>query len=202
VDANVMVAQLWQQVIEQFATQPDYSRFPDARMLVESLVGLLLKFLAARSNVGVSTDPVASYLFRRSGKLPVEHDLQLDFLKFLQTGGAPTFQAEARDRGGGRADIDVQFRGVSSIIEVKKDDNVPDNATLAKRYAGQATGYLTTGVRFGFLLVLDLTDRNGHQQHISERITIERKTPVGSDTEYLIVVARVQALRKTPHDLK
>lgn len=201
-DANVMVAQLWQEVIEQFATQPDYSRFPNARTLVECLVSLLLKFLAARSNVGISTDPAASYLFQRSGKLPVEHDLQLDFLKFLQTGGAPTFQAEARDRGGGRADIDVQFRGVNTIIEVKKDDNVLDNATLAKRYAGQATGYLTTGVRFGFLLVLDLTDRHGHQQHISERITIERKTPIGSETEYLIVVARVQALRKTPHDLK
>lgn len=201
-DTNVIVAQLWQKLIEQFATQPDYSRFLEARMLVEALVGLLLRFLAARSNVGVSTDPAASYLFQRSGKLPVEHDLQLDFLKFLQTGGTPTFQAEARDRGGGRADIDVQFRGVNTIIEVKKDNNVLDNATLAKRYAGQASGYLTTGVRFGFLLVLDLTDRNGHQQHISERITIERKRPVGSETEYLIVVARVQALRKTPHDLK
>jgi hypothetical protein len=162
----------------------------------------LLKFLDARSNIGVSTDPAASYLFVRTGKLPVEHDLQLDFLKFLQTGGAPTFQAEARDRGGGRADIDVQFRGVKTIVEVKKDDNVSHNVALANRYAGQATGYLTTGVRFGFLLVLDLTDRKGHQQHISERISVERKTPAGSDTEYLIVVARVQALRKTPHDLK
>ncbi|MER8918252.1 hypothetical protein NKI32_31270 [Mesorhizobium sp. M0761] len=201
-DANVLVADLWQQVVNQFSAQPDYSNFLDARMLVESLVGLLLKFVDARSNIGVSTDPAASYLFVRSGKLPVEHDLQLDFLKFLQTGGAPTFQAEARDRGGGRADIDVQFRGVKTIVEVKKDDNVSDNAALSKRYAGQATGYLTTGVRFGFLLVLDLTDRKGHQQHISERITVERKTPAGSSTEYLIVVARVQALRKTPHDLK
>ena len=69
--------------------------------------------------------------------------------------------------------------------------------------AGLDSGLLgAPGLDFGFLLVLDLTDRNGHQQHISERITIERKTPVGSDTEYLIVVARVQALRKTPHDLK
>ncbi|WP_368649764.1 hypothetical protein [Brucella intermedia] len=201
-DANVLVADLWQVIIDQFSKQPDYSRFSEARMLVESLVGLLLKFLDARSNIGVSTDPAASYLFVRTGKLPVEHDLQLDFLKFLQTVGAPTFQAEARDRGGGRADIEVQFRGVKTIVEVKKDDNVPHNTALANRYAGQATGYLTTGVRFGFLLVLDLTDRNGHQQHISERISVERKTPAGSDTEYLIVVARVQALRKTPHDLK
>ncbi|TLP43057.1 hypothetical protein FDK21_18720 [Cohaesibacter sp. CAU 1516] len=202
VDADVMVAELWQRVIDQFATQPDYSLFPDARMLVEALINLLLRFLAARSNVGVSTDPAASYLFQRNGELPVEHDLQLDFLKFLHAAGLTSFQAEARDRGGGRADIDIRFRGVNTIIEVKKDGNVPDNATLAKRYAGQATGYLTTGVRFGFLLVLDLTDRKGHQQQISERITVERKTPAGSDTEYLIVVARVQALRKTPHELK
>ena len=201
-DANVLIADLWQKIIDQFSKQPDYLRFVEARMLVESLVALLLKFLDARSNIGVSTDPAASYLFVRTGKLPVEHNLQLDFLKFLQTVGAPTFQAEQRDRGGGRADIDVQFRGVKTIIEVKKDDNVPHNVALANRYAGQATGYLTTGVRFGFLLVLDLTDRNGHQQHISERISVERKTPHGSDTEYLIVVARVQALRKTPHDLK
>ncbi|MCK4207396.1 hypothetical protein J3U99_21800 [Brucella pituitosa] len=201
-DANVLVADLWQKIIDQFSKQPDYSRFAEARMLVESLVGLLLKFLDARSNIGVSTDPAASYLFVRTGKLPMEHDLQLDFLTFLQTTGAPTFQAEARDRGGGRADIDVQFRGVKTIVEVKKDDNVPHNVALANRYAGQATGYLTTGVRFGFLLVLDLTDRKGHQQHITERISVERKTPAGSDTEYLIVVARVQALRKTPHDLK
>lgn len=201
-DANVLVADLWQKIIAQFSRQPDYSRFAEARMLVESMVGLLLRFLDARSNISVSTDPAASYLFVQTGKPPVEHDLQLDFLKFLQTGGAPTFQAEARDRGGGRADIDVQFRGVKTIVEVKKDGNVSHNAALANRYAGQATGYLTTGVRFGFLLVLDLTDRQGHQQHISERISVERKTPTGSETEYLIVVARVQALRKTPHDLK
>lgn len=197
-----MVAELWLKVIEHFSTQPDYRGFANARLLVETMVGLLLRFLEARANIGVSTEPATAYLFKRSGELPVEHDLQLDFLKFLQAGGAPTFQAEARDRGGGRADIDVQFRGVKTIVEVKKDDNVLDNGSLAKRYAGQATGYLTTGVRFGFLLVLDLTDRNGHPQHISERISVERKKPTGSDTEYLIVVARVQARRKTPHDLK
>ncbi|GAB2208881.1 hypothetical protein ROS1_56990 [Roseibium sp. ROS1] len=143
-DANDLVADLWQNIIDQFSDQVDYSRFPAARMLVESLVSLLLKFLDARSNIGVSSDPAASYLFKRSGELPKEHDLQLDFLKFLQTSGMSTFQAEARDRGGGRADIDVQFRGVRTIVEVKKDDNVPHNEALANRYAGQATGYLAS----------------------------------------------------------
>ena len=201
-DANVVVADLWDKTIEQFSAQPDYATYADARVLVETLVGLLLKFLEARSNIGVSTDPAASYLFVRTEPYPQEHDLQLDFLKFLQTGAAPAFQAEARDRGGGRSDIDVQYRGVKTIVEVKKNDNVTDNAGLAVRYAGQATGYLTTGVRFGFLLVLDLTDRNGHQQHISERMSVELKKPTGSDTEYTIIVARVQARRKTPHDLR
>ncbi|TIQ76288.1 MAG: hypothetical protein E5X44_33225, partial [Mesorhizobium sp.] len=123
-------------------------------------------------------------------------------LKFLTTSDAPSFRAEARDSGGGRADIAIEYRGVKSIVEVKKDDNVPDHAALAKRYAGQATGYLTTGVRFGFLLVLDLTDRSGHQPHISEQISVERKVPDGSEVEYHIVVARIQAKRKTPHDLR
>ena len=91
---------------------------------------------------------------------------------------------------------------MKSIVEVKKDENVPDNAELAKRYAGQATGYLTNGVCFGFLLVLDLTDRKGHQPHISEQISVERKVPVGSKKEYHIVVARIQANRKTPHELR
>jgi hypothetical protein len=85
---------------------------------------------------------------------------------------------------------------------VKRDDNVPDNAALASRYAGQASGYLTTSVRFGFLLVLDLTDRSGHQPNIAEQISVERKVPEGSTTEYRIVVARIQGRRKTPHELR
>lgn len=201
VDRNRQVADLWTAVMEKLSDSPDYKR-EHPRALLEHMCTLILRFLDFRSNVGKSTDPSGEYVFRRSGNLPVEHDLQLDFLKFLTTSDAPSFQAEVRDSGGGRADIAIEYRGVKSIIELKKDDNVPDNATLASRYAGQATGYLTTGVRFGFLLVLDLTDRGGHQPHISEQISVERKLPDGSAVAYHIVVARIQAMRKTPHDLR
>ncbi|RYF20549.1 MAG: hypothetical protein EOO77_07800, partial [Oxalobacteraceae bacterium] len=155
-----------------------------------------------RANVGTATDPSGEYVFRRDGDFPLEHDLQLDFLKFLATNDTPSFQAEARDKGGGRSDIAISFRGIETIVEVKKDGHVPDNATLARRYAGQATGYLTTGVRFGFLLVLDLTDRKGHQPNISEQISVELKIPEGSSVEYHVIVARIQAKRKTPHALR
>ncbi|MCV3242081.1 hypothetical protein ABID19_005753 [Mesorhizobium robiniae] len=201
IDRNRQVAELWAAVMEKLSDSPDYQR-DYSRALLEHMCTLIVRFLDFRANVGKSTDPSAEYVFRRGADLPVEHDLQLDFLKFLTTSDAPSFRAEARDSGGGRADIAIQYRGVKSVVEVKKDDNVPDNAALAKRYAGQATGYLTTGVRFGFLLVLDLTDRNGHQPHISEQISVERKVPEGSEVEYHIVVARIQAKRKTPHDLR
>lgn len=201
VDRNRQVADLWAAVMEKLSDSPDY-KTDHPRALLEYMCTLILRFLDYRANVGKSTDPSSEYVFRRGTDLPVEHDLQLDFLKFLTTSDAPSFRAEARDSGGGRADIAIEYRGVKSIVEVKKDDNVPDNATLAHRYAGQATGYLTAGVRFGFLLVLDLTDRGGHQPHISEQISVERKLPDGSQQEYHIVVARIQAKRKTPHDLR
>ncbi len=201
IDRNRQVAELWVAVMENLSDSPDYQR-DHPRALLEHMCTLIVRFLDFRANVGKSTDPSAEYVFRRGADLPVEHDLQLDFLKFLTTSDAPSFRAEARDAGGGRADIAIEYRGVKSIVEVKKDENVPDNAELAKRYAGQATGYLTNGVCFGFLLVLDLTDRKGHQPHISEQISVERKVPVGSKKEYHIVVARIQANRKTPHELR
>ncbi len=201
VDRNQQVSELWVAIIEKLSDGHDYKR-EHPRALLELMSTLILRFLEFRANIGKSTDPSAEYVFRRDADLPVERDLQLDFLKFLTTSDAPSFRAEARDSGGGRADIAIEYRGVKSIIEVKKDDNVPDNAALAKRYAGQAAGYLTTGVRFGFLLVLDLTDRNGHQPHISEQISVEKKIPDGANTEYHIVVARIQAKRRTPHDLR
>lgn len=201
IDRNRQVAALWTAVMEKLSDSPDYQR-DHPRALLEHMCTLIVRFLDFRANVGKSTDPSAEYVFRRGANLPVEHDLQLDFLKFLTMSDAPSFRAEARDSGGGRADIAIEYRGVKSIIEIKKDDNVPDNAALSRRYAGQATGYLTTSVCFGFLLVLDLTDRSGHQPHISEQISVERKVPEGSVVEYHIVVARIQAKRKTPHDLR
>lgn len=201
IDRNRQVADLWAAVMGKLSDNPDYKR-EHSRALLEHMCTLLVRFLDYRANVGRSTDPSAEYVFRRGTDLPVEHDLQLDFLKFLTTSDAPSFRAEARDVGGGRADIAIEYRGVKSIVEVKKDNNVPDNAALAKRYAGQSAGYLSTGVRFGFLLVLDLTDRKGHQPHISEQISVERKVPDGSEVEHHIVVARIQAKRKTPHDLR
>jgi hypothetical protein len=202
VDRNGRVAELWQDVRRKFTDQHDYKVSAKARELLEFVTALILRFLAFRANVGVNTDPAGEYVFRRGSDLPVEHDLQLDFLKFLHSNDAPSFRAEARDSGGGRADIAIEYRDVQTIIEVKKDDNVPDNAALASRYAGQASGYLTTSVRFGFLLVLDLTDRSGHQPNIAEQISVERKVPEGSTTEYRIVVARIQGRRKTPHELR
>ncbi|WP_245277882.1 hypothetical protein [Mesorhizobium sp. L48C026A00] len=201
IDRNRQVADLWAAVMEKLSDSPEYKR-EHPRALLALMCTLILRFLDFRANIGTSTDPSSEYVFRRGVDLPIEHDLQLDFLKFLTTSDAPSFRAEARDSGGGRADIAIEYRGVKSIVEVKKDDNVPDNTVLAKRYAGQATGYLTTGVCFGFLLVLDLPDRKGHQPHISEQISVERKIPDGSQVEYHIVTARIQAKRKTPHELR
>lgn len=197
IDRNDQVASLWLGLMSGLRECPDFHR-PNARSLLEHMCVLILRFLDHRANVGRSTDPACEYLFRDAKNPPVEHDLQLDFLNFLAASDAPSFGAERRDIGSGRADITVEFRGVRTIVEVKKDDNVPDNLALAARYAGQATGYLTTGVRFGFLLVLDLTDRKGHQPHITEQISVETKVPEGSSVAYRIVVARVQGRRKTP----
>lgn len=200
IDRNDQVSDLWSRLMSRLEECPDYQR-PKARLLLEHMCLLILRFLDHRANVGRSTDPASEYLFRDATRLPVEHDLQLDFLKFLAASDAPSFVAERRDIGSGRADISLEFRGVRTIVEVKKDDNVSDNRALATRYAGQATGYLTTGVRFGFLLVLDLTDRKGHQPHITEQISVETKVPEGSSVAYQIVVARVQGRRKTPSSL-
>lgn len=201
IDRNQQVAPIWQRLMSDLSGCADIDR-SNAKVLLETMCTLMTRFLEFRASVGTATDPSSEYVFRRGSNLPVEHDLQLDFLKFLSSTDTPSMQAEARDTGGGRSDIAIAFRGLKTIVEVKKDDNVPDNKMLARRYAGQATGYLTTGVRFGFLLVLDLTDRAGHQPHISEQISVERKTPTGSDVEYHVITARIQGKRKTPHELR
>lgn len=69
---------------------------------------------------------------------------------------------------------------------------------LTNEFGLQTVAYQSTSFTFAFLLVLDLFDRGGGQPHIQEQVSLIRKKPKGQDTEYDIVVMRVQGQRQTP----
>lgn len=171
-----------------------------ARVIFAAILYFSLSFLRLRQNMTQSNDPAASYLFERNSELlPLERDLQLDYFKFLKgTDLSDCVQLEVSDVGSGRADVYFSLDGITVVVEVKRSFSNETLDESLNRYGGQAAAYQTTNATFGFLLVLDLFDRNGSQPHIEDQIGLKRIEIEGQASGHDVVVMRVQGRRKSP----
>lgn len=191
------------QVVAELEQNQFFASYTKVRQVMEAIVLVTTLFAANRHDVGISTNPSAAYLFRRDeNDLPQEQELQRDYYEFLASSVlAGWCRAEVRDLGGGRADILFTSDGVRIVAELKRTMLNCTQERLVDEFGLQAVSYQTTSVTLALLMVLDLFDRGGGQQHLIEQISVHRKTPKWGTTEYSVVLFRIQGRRKMPSDL-
>lgn len=204
-DENPMFARIEDKILQEIeASNKHYREFPDAKVFFTAVLHYSLSFLFFRHNIGRSSDPTAEYLFFRIPKsIPLECELQQDYHRFLMgTKLRDMVRMEVCNVGSGRADIQFAHKGSTMVAEVKRSFNDYDHGQLLDAYGAQTVAYQSTSFTFAFLLVLDLFERDGGQPQIEEQISLKRKKPNGQNTEYDVVVMRVQGQRLTPSKQK
>jgi hypothetical protein len=100
------------------------------------------------------------------GSMPLEKQLQQDYLRFLRASKLGTHD-EVRGLAAGRADVFHELGRVRIITEIKRE---PDDASfdaLLENYGEQTAAYQNTNVPLGMLMALDLTKGQSVGQHIS-----------------------------------
>ncbi|WP_230348786.1 hypothetical protein [Methylobacillus methanolivorans] len=197
---NPIIAQIVEGILTKMERNRHYSTLSSARSLFTAILILSVYFLSHRHDTGTASDPDGDYLFARSPEsLPLEHALQKDYFRLLRMSSLHNHvKMEVRDQGAGRADVYFSALGVSTVTEVKRTMRDLSHEDIIHLHGPQTAAYQTTNVTFGFLLVLDLFDRNGAQPHLAEQVSLQTWTPPGQTTVYDVVVMRVQGQRKRP----
>jgi hypothetical protein len=124
-------------------------------------------FVEYRLDATAAQDPTGAYLFENpDGSMPLEKQLQQDYLRFLRASKLGTHD-EVRGLAAGRADVFHELGRVRIITEIKRE---PDDASfdaLLENYGEQTAAYQNTNVPLGMLMALDLTKDQSVGQHIS-----------------------------------
>lgn len=200
---NPVVERIITGILTQMERNMHFSTSRTARSLFTAVLILSVNFLRHRHETSMASDPEGAYLFIcRPNNLPLESAIQRDYFRLLRMSGLlDHVHMEVRDQGAGRADVYFAALGVNTVTEVKRTMRDMDHEGLLQSYGLQTAAYQTTNVTFGFLLVLDLCDRGGGQPHLTEQISLQRRTPPSQTTAYDVVVMRVQGQREKPADL-
>jgi hypothetical protein len=170
----------------------------EAAALFTMILRTTLKFVALRDNA--QREEANAYLFDRGKPAPKEKRLQIDYVTCLKVSDLARFCVpEPQDIGAGRADVFFMHRGYTLVTECKRTFKKSANSDVANAFSAQSVAYQRSSVRFCALLVLDLFDRDGRAEHISDRATVEFVTLDG--TEYALAVFRLQGRLKTPSAL-
>jgi hypothetical protein len=195
------VAELVDSVLQAMEANSDYREYPEAKQFFDVILLYTIRYLVSRHNLTESSQSRVAFLFNRDPKnLPLEKDLQVDYHEFLM--GSPLAEicrAEARDLGGGRVDILFPYKWIKTVAELKRTEHDYGQDRLVEEYGLQTVSYQTTNVTFGILMVLDLFDRGGGQPHVRKQVSMHPKT--ANNTEYSVVLFRLQGRRKKPSEL-
>jgi hypothetical protein len=187
--------------IETVREFSDYKSNPSGNGLFNAVLLWTICFLRNRLEMTKKDDPGITYLFeKKDGTLPLEHELQEDYYRFMQSYIAGT-NIEATNIGAGRADVCFTYGGERLITEVKREIGDCSFNALERNYSAQTTDYQNVSIRMGFLLVLDLTVRTEGTPHILTLVkpcTIVRKAE--TEPRYVVIV-KVPGRRFRPSDL-
>jgi hypothetical protein len=199
---SIDLERLFAKCLPRLQEAPDFQR-PRER---GEFLGILLytfRFLENRMNLTRANYPRQRYLFApdpQKGDSPaVERDLQLDYAQWMSSAlhSAPV-RVEVSDVAGGRADVHFTFANNRYIAEVKQDAADCSMSALKAKYLGQAAEYLSTNVRLGLLLVLDLTDKPTGMRVIEANVDVMTDVRNGDDAPRSVVVVTVPGNRRTP----
>jgi hypothetical protein len=191
-----------EETLRTISESSDYHNNAPGKVLVDSVMVSIIRFLNIRLEVTQKTLPRISYLFEHPGKsLPTENDLQNDFFEYA-TGFLPGVEIEVNNVGSGRADIRFSYRSERLIIEVKRELNDSSFQALTKAYAAQTTEYQNVGLRIGILLVLDLTRTlTEGTPHIESLINVQKVNRTGENESRFVIIVKVPGRRLRPSDL-
>lgn len=171
-----------------------------------SLVDQLLRFLHSRfdAQADLLTARTAYLGPPDSGKKWLEQHVQDDFYEHLIGVFPPgTIFRESIDVASGRTDIIyLPGPGMRFVIEVKRELDNSEHASMERRYIPQAANYTATGPPFGILLVGDHTDHRSGYSDLDDRLWVAQRSRSATETPRLIVIASLPIGRPTPSALR
>ncbi|WP_313197186.1 hypothetical protein [Rhizobium sp.] len=195
-NAGVAIRKMLETVAHAFASMEDFaSTFVRNHFL--ALAFGAANFLAQKLDSSVEMDRFSGYLFERGKPLPLEKELQQDFLRHARSAGLPVTD-ELRGIGGGRADVAYVSDGVVIIVEVKRELAGASFDNLLASYGEQTAIYQATNVKLGLMLVLDLSKKNSRLAHMDTWYETRIGDLLDDGTERGVLIVKVPGRRETP----
>jgi hypothetical protein len=195
-NAGVAIRRMLEIVDRAFASMEDFAK-PAVRSHFLALVLGAANFLAQKLDSSVETDRFSEYLFERGKPLPLEKELQQDFMRHARSAGLPVTD-ELRGIGGGRADVAYLSDGVVIIVEVKRELADASFDNLLASYGEQTAIYQATNVKLGMMLVLDLSKKNSRLAHMDTWYDTRIGDLLDDGTERGVLIVKVPGRRDTP----
>lgn len=168
------------------------------KMFFNRIVDMTIRFVASRLDVepgfakggwGYLADPDA-----------LEAQLQIDYYDFLKGSMLGDVVAmEARNTGGGRADVQFSL-GATRIVAELKRDKAPVETGGIDSHLNQAGLYQSANVSLGLLLILDTSPKpQGQVRSLSQSVWLASKPALADgDVPRAIVTAVVSGNRPSP----
>ncbi|NTE82173.1 hypothetical protein G6M16_010675 [Agrobacterium tumefaciens] len=169
---------------------------PSVRRVFNTLVYYIALFLELKLDGSREQDSFSKYLFQHS-PLPVEKDLQQDFLRHGKSNRLPV-DDEIKGIAGGRADIRYKADPHRMIIEVKRELSDASFDNLMLSYGDQTVIYQATNVKLGVMLVLDLSKPHLKLAHMDTWYETRTGDLLGDGTHRGVLVVRIPGRRGVP----
>ncbi|MBF0290134.1 MAG: hypothetical protein HQM14_20140 [SAR324 cluster bacterium] len=188
----------------EYATQnADYRECLNGRVLFNAILLWSLRFLSSRLDLTKKDAPAIHYMFeQKDGDLPSEDTIQADFFNFLYTNAMGT-EIEVSNIAAGRADVRASYQSEEIVIELKRELKDSSFKALKHSYSAQAVAYQNTGIRLGFLLVLDLTEVRKHGiPHLSDLVQPTMVIRHDETEPRLLMILKVPGRRFYPSALQ
>ncbi|MFD1745795.1 hypothetical protein ACFSE1_10015 [Rhizobium helianthi] len=169
---------------------------PSVRRVFNTLVYSIALFLELKLDGSREQDIFSRYLFQHQ-PLPVEKDLQQDFLRHGKSNRLPV-DDEIKGVAGGRADIRYKADPHRMIIEVKRELSDASFDNLMLSYGDQTAIYQATNVKLGVMLVLDLSKPHLKLAHMDKCYETRTGDLLGDGTLRGVLVVRIPGRRGVP----
>lgn len=195
--ASPVVNRIFEEIAFSLAACPDYQGV--VRQRFDDLLLQIIAFCSDRQDADKRTAGTRIAYLR--SKAASEADLQFDLREWLAGNmSAADVRSEVPGVAAGRTDLYIGFGAFRFIIELKKHSGRVDPSG-AMNYRGQAATYQATGVRLGFLGILELADRAGPPPSLEECFWLDVFVPADAELPRYLVTFRVPGMLKPPSSL-
>ena len=187
-------------------SQLDDYKIPDVKKSFNAVLLLTLRYLFSRADLTRKNAPYTGFLHSIGDNEdpPKEEALQNDYFQFMigALGASSALHIELADIASGRADIAFSFNRIRFVAEVKRELSDASFDALLDAYSGQALEYQNTNIRIGFLLVLDLTDKNQGTAHVVDQVRPFLIQRPNESSKRGVVVVKISGNKPLPSEIQ